>query len=273
MISILILTKNEETNIRACLESVAWSDDVVVLDSLSTDRTKEIALGMGAKVLEREFDNWAAHQNWANGNIAFKHPWVFYLDADERMTPELRAEIEAVAASGGDKIAYYCGRTNYFMGRWIRHCYPPSHLMRFFKPRQVRFERLVNPTPVIDGPFGYLKARFDHYNFSKGFGEWFDKHNRYSQWEAIEGLKVLRGDSTGGSLFSGDPAERRKALKRLSFKLPFRPAFKFAYLYLMKLGILDGYPGLVYCVLQSIYEYQIDLKMEEALRREKGQAL
>jgi glycosyltransferase involved in cell wall biosynthesis len=97
-ISILILTLNEETNIGACLDSLAGFDDVVVLDSLSKDRTKEIALAKGARVVERPFDNWAAHQNWAMDTIPFRNPWVFYLDADERMTPELRAEIEAIAA-------------------------------------------------------------------------------------------------------------------------------------------------------------------------------
>ena len=97
-VSILILTLNEETNIGACLDALAGFDDIVVFDSLSKDRTKDIAVAKGARVVERPFDNWAAHQNWAMDNIAFKHPWVFYLDADERMTPELREEILAARA-------------------------------------------------------------------------------------------------------------------------------------------------------------------------------
>lgn len=274
MISILILTLNEERNIEGCLKSVDWCDDVVVLDSKSSDQTAEIARLRGCRVVERSFDNWSSHQNWANENIQFKHPWVFYLDADERMTSGLRTEIEAIAGgSGSGKVAYYCGRTNYFMGRWIKHCYPPAYLMRFFKPEMVRFERLVNPTPIVHGESGYLVERFDHYNFSKGFSEWFDKHNRYSQWEAAEGLKAMRSEVSGSSLWSRDPAERRKALKLLSFRIPFRPAIKFIYLYFFKFGVLDGYAGLVYCILQSMYEYQISLKIDEILRHEKGLSL
>jgi len=273
-VSILILTKNEEQNIEACLDSVRDFDDIVVFDSLSTDRTTALATAKGARVVERPFDNWAAHQNWGNQNIAFKHAWVFYLDADERMTPELRAEILAIAADPAhEAVAYFCGRKNYFMGRWIKHCYPPSHLMRYFRPEKVRFERLVNPTPVVDGKAGYLKHYFDHYNFSKGFTEWFDKHNRYSQWEAMEGIKVRAGGGQGASLFSGDPALRRKALKQLSFKMPLRPGLKFVYLWLLKRGFLDGVPGLTYCLLQTIYEYQIDLKMKEIVLKEEGKPI
>ena len=156
-VSILILTLNEETNLPHCLQSVDWSDDIVVLDSFSADRTPEIARQCGATVMQRKFDNWAAHQNWAMANIPFKHSWVFYLDADERMTAELRDEIcQISAASQRGRVAFYCGRKNYFMGKWIKHAYPPSLLMRFFRPRSVRFERLVNPTPVINGKHGYL---------------------------------------------------------------------------------------------------------------------
>lgn len=271
MISILVLTLNEAGNLPACLDSLSWADDVVVLDSFSTDRTVEIARAAGARVVQRKFDNWAAHQNWAHAHIPFRHPWVFYLDADERMTPELRAEIEAIAGNPSEtRVAFYCGRRNYFMGRWIRHAYPPSAIMRFFRPDKVRFERLVNPTPVIDGPHGYLREHFIHYNFSKGLTEWVDKHNRYATWEAQEGLKLLAGEGPHATLFSRDHAVRRKALKNLSFRLPGRAFLKFVYLYLLKRGFLDGYPGYVYCRLQALYEYLIVVKMVELRRQQKG---
>ncbi len=274
-VSILILTLNEEENLPACLDAVAWCDDVVVFDSLSQDRTPEIARERGARLVERKFDNWAAHQNWAMENIDFKHDWVFYLDADERMTDELRQEILAVARDPQEKrVAFYCGRKNFFMGRWIKHAYPPSHIMRFFRPEKVRFERLVNPTPVIDGAHGYLEERFLHYNFSKGFEEWLAKHNRYSTFEAMEGIKLLDGErGEAPSLLDADAAKRRKALKNLSFRLPLRPLAKFLYLYVGKRGFLDGGPGLTYCCLQAIYEYMIVLKMEEIRRRRRGESV
>jgi glycosyltransferase involved in cell wall biosynthesis len=271
-VSILILTLNEEVNLPGCLASVAWSDDVVVLDSGSQDRTAEVAAGAGARVVERRFDNWAAHQNWAMENIPFRNPWVFYLDADERMTPDLRDEVRAIAGDAGNRaVAYYCGRRNFFMGRWIRHAWPPGQIMRFFRPSRIRFERLVNPVPVIDGGHGYLRGYLDHYNFSKGIGEWVDKHNKYSHLEAVEGHKLLRdGSASRASLLSADQATRRRALKELSFKLPWRPLIKFGYLYVAQRGFLDGGPGFSYCILQAFYEYMIVLKMREMVRRERG---
>lgn len=270
-VSILILTLNEETNIGACLDALAGFDDIVVFDSLSKDRTKDIAVAKGARVVERPFDNWAAHQNWAMDNIAFKHPWVFYLDADERMTPELREEILAIARDQGRKeVAYYCGRKNFFLGKWIRHAMPPGMIMRFFKPGTIRFERLVNPVPVIDGPHGYLRHYFEHYNFSKGLTEWFDKHNKYSLFEAMEGMKLREKPVGLGALFSGDRFERRRALKELSFRMPLRPLVKFLWMYVLKRGFLDGRAGYTYCKLQAMYEYMIVVKMRELARKERG---
>ena len=270
-VSIFILTLNEASNIEACLDSVSFADDVVVLDSFSTDDTVALVEAKGARVVQRKFDNWAAHQNWAMANIDFKHKWVFYLDADERMTPELQADILAIANNPDEaRRGYFCGRTNYFMGRKIEHCYPPVPIMRFFQPKRIRYERLVNPIAIINGETGHLGSRFLHYNFSKGLTEWFDKHNKYSLSEAKEGLKALREQDPDVSIFSKDRALKRVALKNLALRLPGRPFAKFTYLYVLKMGFLDGKAGFTYCVLQSIYEYLIDLKMWELKRTEKG---
>ena len=271
-ISVLILTLNEESNIKACIESASWSNDIVVLDSYSSDNTTTIASSLGARIFQRKFDNWAAHQNWAMQSIDFLNPWVLYIDADERVTPELRDEIQKISIeTNNPKVAFYLGRRNFFLGKWIKHAMPPSHIMRFFKPANIRFERLVNPTPVINGEFGYLSHYLDHYNFSKGIYEWIEKHNKYSSMEAIEGIKVIRGNTESNiSIFDKDPSIRRMALKQLSFKIPFRPLIKFIYMYLYKRGFLDGGAGFIYCVLQSFYEYMIVVKMKEIIRKEKG---
>ena len=143
--------------------------------------------------------------------------------------------------------------------------------MRFMRPSSVRFERAVHPVPVIDGPHGYLTGMLTHFNFSKGISEWIDKHNRYSSSEAQEGIKLIHQPSGGQpSLFSTDRALRRRALKNLSFRLPWRPLLKFLYLYVWQRGWLDGRAGFTYCVLQSFYEYLIVLKMRELERREQG---
>lgn len=273
MISFLFLTLNEESNMPRCLDAVSWSNDIVVLDSLSTDRTCEIAEQKGARIVKRKFTNWADHQNWAMKNIQFKNKWVFYLDADEVMTTELKEEILSIADSADQKaVAYYCGRKNFFMGRWIKHCFPPVPLMRFFIPKHVKFERLVNPTAVVDGQHGILKNYFLHYSFSKGIGEWIEKHNRYSAFEAQELLKDLDSGRLdwGGLLALGDPVRRRRALKQLSFRLPFRPSLRFWYMYALRLGVLDGTAGLAYCRLLAMYEYMIDLKVRELRRQREG---
>lgn len=274
-ISVLVLTLDEEPNIAECLASVAFCDDVVVLDSGSSDRTVEIATSAGARVVVRSFDDWSSQQNWALASIRFEHPWLLQLDADERVTERLKDELLAIATGGRDgPVAYYCGRENHFMGRWIRHAFPPGWVMRFFLPGAVRFRRLVNPVAIVEGRHGYLRERLLHFNFSKGVGEWIAKHNRYSALEAIEGMRVL-DEGTGFSIRSlaGDPVRRRAILKRAAFALPGRPVLKFLYQYLWCRGFLDGVPGLYYCVLQAFYELMIALKMAElraARQRERA---
>lgn len=279
-VSIFIQTLNEEANLPGLLESVSFADDIVVLDSLSTDSTKQIALDHGCRWFERPYDGRGPHQNWAMEHIDFKHRWVFYLDADERMTPQLRAEIESIADAWdagamsreqNDPVAYYCGRKNFFCGRWLKHAMPPGNIMRFFQPPFIRFARLANPTPTVDGQVGYLREHFLHHNFSKGLSEWFERHNRYSTYEAKETMRALAENPVKFShLLSSDRNTRRLELKNLSFRMPMRPWLKFFYMYFLKLGFLDGRAGLTYCTLQAIYEYLIVLKVRELKRIDRG---
>ena len=271
-VSVLILTLNEEINIGACIDSLAWSDDIVVLDSLSTDRTVEIAQAKGARVVQRPFDNWAAHQNWAVQNIEFRHPWVFYLDADERCTEDLREEVLQRANADAAEAAFRMRRKDFFMGRWLRHAQLyPTWLVRLFRPGRIRYERVVNPVATVQGPVGELQAHFHHYPFSHGLSHWFARHNRYSDLEAVEALKLLQNPSSERSnLWSRDPNERRRALKDLFFRLPARPLLKVVYYLIWRRGFLDGRAGLTYISLLAIYEYLITCKVRELLRRQKG---
>lgn len=274
MISVLILTFNEELNLPACLESLKWSDDIVLLDSYSTDRTVEIAQTAGARVIQRKFDNWAAHQNWANEHIEFKYPWVYYSDADEIVTPELRDELLAVAQdSDRENVAYRLRFKNMFMEKWIkRSSLYPTFVMRFFQPKRVRWEREVNPVPIVDGSVGLLAHHFEHHSFNKGLSAWFDKHNRYSDGEAREALKILGNGKIDwkGLFMINQPSRHRKSLKALSWHFPCRSEFVFFYLYFVRMGFLDGIAGWRYCRMRAMYEYMIDLKIIEHRRREKG---
>ena len=270
-VSVLILTLNEETNIGACLESLDWSDDIVVLDSHSTDETRRIAEARGARTVLRQFDNWSAHQNWAVGNIGFRHPWVLYFDADERCPVELRDEILARARPDAAQAAFRIRRKDYFMGRWLRHAQLyPTWLVRLFRPEKIRYERLVNPVAVVDGPVGELHEHIIHHPFSHGISHWIARHNRYSDMEALEASKVRGGAAARARLFCNDPNERRRALKDLFFRMPARPLLKFLYYYGWRRGFLDGRAGLSYASLQAFYEYMIDCKSWELERRRRG---
>jgi glycosyltransferase involved in cell wall biosynthesis len=272
-ISVLILTLDEEINIASCLESVRWCDDVVVLDSLSRDATREIARSAGARVVERRFDDWASHQNWAVRSIEFRHPWVLYLDADERCRDDLRDEARARATREAPESAFRIRRRDYLMGQWLRHAQLyPTWLVRLFRPERVRYERLVNPVATVDGPIGALHAHIDHYPFSHGVGHWIARHNRYSDLEAIELRKLTAGAPSSGvrDVLSSDPNLRRRALKDLFYRMPARPLAKFFYYYVWRRGFLDGQPGLMYSSLQATYEYFIDCKVREIGRRERG---
>ena len=271
-VSIFIQTLNEAQNLPGLLDSISWADDIVVLDSLSTDDTEKIARERGCRFYQRKYDGRGSHQNWAMENIDFKYKWVFYLDADERMSEELRKEIVAIAENKYERrVAFYCGRKNYFQGRWIKRAMPPSYIMRFFQPPLIRFQRKAHPVPIVDGEIGYLRKYFIHYNFSKGLQEWIERHNLYSTYEAEETMRALREDPVRwGRLLSSDAATRRKELKNLSFRMPFRPTLKFIYMYILKRGFIDGTAGLAYCRLQKMYEWQIVLKVKELKRREKG---
>jgi glycosyltransferase involved in cell wall biosynthesis len=266
VISVLILTKNEERDLPGCLASLDWCDDIHLYDSYSTDDTVAIATSAGATVTRREFDNWAAHQNWGLRNIAFRHKWVFYIDADERVTVQLRnAMLEAVRMPT-QQVAFRIQRRDFFMGTWLKHVQASPFYIRLFRPEFVRYERLVNPVTQVDGAVGILEGLLDHYPFSKGLSHWVARHNSYSTLEATQ-LRLNQQDrapfSVWKAFFERDFNERRYHQKELFYHLPARPLAKFLLLYFGKRGFLDGRAGLAYAVLQSFYEYLIVLKHRE----------
>lgn len=268
-VSVLILTKNEEMNLPAGLESVAWSDDVHVYDSFSTDRTVDIAREWGATVTQRPFDDWASHQNWGLQNVPFKHPWVLYIDADERVTPELAESVRRAVDQPGDKVAFEVRRRDFLDGRWLKHVQATPYYLRLFRPDKMRYERLVNPVSHPDGPVGQVSGYLDHYPFSRGISHWFERHNWYSTLEARQELADRERRvrvSLSRALFARDLHERRHHQKGMFHRLPARPVLRFLILYVFKGGFLDGRPGLTYARLQGIYEYMIVLKVREMVR-------
>ena len=268
-LSVLVLTKNEEINIESCLHNLSFCDDVIVLDSYSTDQTVKIAEQFPyVRIVQRKFDTFSRHRNWAIQNIDFRHPWVYCSDADERVPPELREEIRKLISDPEQShVAFQVRYKNMFRNRWLRHggVYP-VWLTRLFRPNKVQYEdREVNAHPIVNGSAERLEEHFLHYSFSKGLKAWFNKHNQYSTMEAHEAVRVRQGSLKHAlrQTWKTDPTNRRRAIKNLSFFFPARAMWRFLYMYLAKRGFLDGFAGLHYALMVSMYEYWIELKIRE----------
>jgi glycosyltransferase involved in cell wall biosynthesis len=270
-ISILILTLNEEVNIGACLDSISWCDDVVLLDSGSTDQTVALASARGARVVTRPFDNYAGQRNFGLAAVEYRHDWVLMVDADERVPADLALEMrQAVAGAAADVALFQMRRRDWLLGRWIRYSSGyPTWFGRLARRGRVQVERPINEEYHAAGAVGWLSAHLDHYPFNKGFAEWIAKHNRYSTMEA-KFFEQRTASSPAGSIFSRDPVLRRKALKQRVSRLPGRPLLMFLALYLLRGGILEGRAGLTFCLLRAWYELMIDLKRRELRRRAAG---
>jgi glycosyltransferase involved in cell wall biosynthesis len=267
VISVLILTRNEERDLPGCLDSVAWSDDVHVFDSLSEDSTITIARLRGAKVGQRPFDNYAAQRNAALHELDFKYPWVLILDADERIPDAMRAEIAgAVETATTDVAAFRIRRRDFLGDTWLRRSQLSPWYIRLVRPQCVHYEREVNEILKVDGCIVDLQQPFDHHPFSKGMAHWLAKHNTYSTMEALHIVQSRRAGtafSIPQAFFGRDFNQRRYHQKELFYRLPFRPLAKFLLIYFFRLGLLDGRAGLTYATLQAIYEYMIMLKTRE----------
>ncbi|MBF2064913.1 MAG: glycosyltransferase family 2 protein [Calothrix sp. C42_A2020_038] len=267
MISIYILTYNEELDIAACIESAMLSDDIIVVDSCSSDGTVEIASRYPVRVVEHAFESHGRQRTWMLENIQPKYEWVYILEADERMTPQLFAECVAASKSNSGYIGYYVAERVMFMNAWIRHSTQyPRYQMRLFRHGKVWFTDYGHTErEVCDGATSFLKETYPHYTSGKGLSRWIEKHNRYSTDEAKETVYQLEhGSIKWRDLFLGaSEVERRRALKDLSLRLPGRPIIRFIYMYFFLGGFLDGRAGFAWCTLQAFYEYLILLKVWE----------
>jgi len=271
-ISVLILTLNEEKNISRCLASLAWSDDVVILDSFSEDGTGEIARQAQVRFVQRAFQGYADQRNYGLNDIQYRHPWVLMVDADEIVPPELVRELKvAVANAAQDVCLFQIRRKDFLMGRWIRRSSGyPTWFGRLMRVGRVWVEREINEEFHTDGWTARLNHHLHHYPFNKGFAAWIEKHNRYSTMEAHQRLASAKPNIPWSQLFAQNPQLRRTATKALYYSLPLRPLVAFVSLYILRGGILEGRPGFVFSVLRSCYEFMIDVKVIELRLRDKG---
>jgi glycosyltransferase involved in cell wall biosynthesis len=248
----LVPSFNEEENIEECLKGLAWADEILVVDSFSTDRTVEIARRYAHRVVQHEYVNSATQKNWAIPLAA--HPWVLVVDCDERVSPELREEIESVLANPGGLDGFIIPRRNIFLGRPMRYCgWGPRDdtNVRLFRRDKGRYEdKEVHADVVVEGGrVGKLLSPFEHRSY-RNISHYLQKAHRYTDWAARD--VVRKGKPIGAD------------------KIILRPLATFFRMYVLKLGFLDGFNGLILCALSSYYVMLKYVKAWEFLRLEKS---
>jgi glycosyltransferase involved in cell wall biosynthesis len=279
-VTVIVLTYNEEPNLPVCLGSVRdWASRIVVVDSGSTDRTQEIAREHGAEVVEHPFESHTRQWEWALANVAAAPDWVLGLDADQSVTPELRASI--IQLFTGDHVAdhkgFYLNRRQIFRGRWIRWGgYYPKYLLKLFQRSAVR----VDPGDLMDHHFHVMGTTrrlrgdlIEHNRKEDVISFWLQKHIRYAELLARE--EQIRASGQSGILvpaLTGSPDQRTAWLKQRWYRLPryWRSTFYFFYRYILRLGFLDGKEGFIFHSLQAFWlRLIVDVNLDELERRDR----
>jgi len=269
-VSVLVPTLDEELNLPECLSSVAWADEIFIVDSFSSDRTVEIAREHGTQVVQHAFETYSRQKNWALDNLPFRNEWVLIVDADERVPPELRCEIEHVVHNSWCD-GYYLNRRFIFLGHWIRHAgWYPSWNLRLFRHRLGRYDdREVHEHVVLNGAAGYLREDLLHED-RRGLEAFVARHNRYSTLEAAARFKAERDAPDRARLpvsLLTSPVQRKRFLReRVWPRVPMKPLALFVYMYVLRRGFLDGRAGLALSTFHAFQEFMVGLKLAE-LRR------
>ena len=271
-VSVVVPIKNEAANLPRCLASVGWADEIFVVDSQSTDGSQHIAEEHGATVVQFDFNGtWPKKKNWALENLPFRNEWVFLLDADEVLPNEAEAEFRSAIANAGKVAGYWINRRFMFMGKWLRHAYYPNWNLRLFLHSSGRYEKLteaatesgdneVHEHVVVQGATARLRCQLDHYAFPS-VAVFVEKHNRYSNWESQVALAEARG--VRSIQLQSATVARRRRLKRLAQRLPFRPFLRFLHVYVWQRGFLDGREGYYFARLHGFYEFLSVAKTHE----------
>jgi len=274
-VAVIILTHNEKANIAYALSNtVGWANEVFVLDSMSTDGTQSIARRYDCLVVQHPFENYATQRNYALDALPIRSEWVFFLDADESLSAGLKNEIVDLIATVPAENGFFVKYRLIWMGRWIRRGYYPSWILRLFRHGKGRCQnRAINEQLYVDGATGFLSNDLIHED-RRGIGDWIAKHNRYASGEALELARTEqeRRSNEIDARLMGSQAERRRWIRRhLWNRLPplVRPVAYFCYRYVLRLGFLDGVPGVTFHFLQALwYPMLIDIKYLELRARQ-----
>ncbi len=278
-VSVIVPVRNESSNLKRCLPALEWADEVFVVDSQSTDDTATVAGEWGAEVVQFRFNGtYPKKKNWALESLPFRNEWVLIVDADEVVRPELAEEIQRKIESE-EAEGYYLNSKYYFLGRLIRHCgYRECWNLRLFRHRLGRYERMparagsdagdneAHEHVELVGRAGRLTHELDHHAYPT-ISAWVEKHNRYATWEAEMREHFLTEPIPEGI---GRGKQWRRRLKKIYLRLPLRPFIRFFYSYFIRLGFLDGRPGLIFCLLLSYYDFLIEAKQYERALGDQG---
>lgn len=268
-VSVMIFTRDEEIHLPSCFASLQWCDDVIVVDSFSTDETERLSLEHGARFFQHAFTGFGTQRNWALANTAPRHEWVLILDADERVPSELVAEMATALASVSEDVGAFRVRRRFHMwGRWLRHSsLYPSWVVRLVHRGRVRYvDRGHAETQEVQGIVRELQHDLIDENL-RGIDDWFARQNRYARKEAEFELEREAQPLRPWELFARDPLVRRAAVKRLGWRVPGRPLLYFFYAYLLRGGYRDGRDGLMFCFMKALYQGMIAVKKYDARRR------
>ena len=281
-VTALIAAKNEVANIEHCVKSLAGVERVVVLDSGSTDGTADAAIRCGAEVVQFHYTGgYPKKRQWALEHLPISTPWVLLIDADESLPPALIDEIAAAIANPNASDAYLIQKGFHFLGRKFRFGGFSHSAIMLFKAGKARFEQLllddaraldmeVHERLLVDGSVGTLPTPLIHRDF-KGLEAYIDRHNKYSTWEARVRFRYLNnehgaGDTVRARIF-GNVQERRRFLKMIAIRIPGEPYLWFLYHYIIRLGFLEGRPGLLASQLRCQYISHVRAKMREMKAR------
>jgi glycosyltransferase involved in cell wall biosynthesis len=271
-VSALLLTYNEEHNLSRCPQALSWCDDIIVIDSGSTDNTVEIASSFGVRILTRSFDNFAEQRNFGLAEGGPRHEWVLHLDADEVITPEFQRKLKAL--NPPDEIHGYRVPSKLMFGEhWLRYSgMYPSYQVRLGRRDQLRFVQVGHGQreSVAAEHLATFDEPYLHYNFSSGLKKWLIKHIAYAEDEARLILEERKHqDPPVVPLLSGDAVTRRRRLKRLANRMPliFRPMARFVYVLIVRGGFRDGRYGVLYALMLSVYDGMIAIFALDQLSR------
>ena len=270
MITTVILTKNEESTVARAIASLRFCRSIFVLDSGSTDRTHEVAEAAGATVVVHvpapPF-RISEQRNWALDNLPIETEWVLFLDADEEVPAGLARRLVELSECDRLHAAHELTPRYLFWGRWLKRTqgYPNWH-PRLVRLGSARFGGGVWEHFITDGPVGRIEEPYDHHANAKGLHDWLARHQRYAQWDAERILNVVDENNADGL---GTARKRRLRLLAARF-WPLRPIARFVHMYVLRLGFLEGWAALNFCLLYAFYELMTVNLVVELRRRRRG---